>query len=189
MDKKNHRKVLNVFDFIDPKNILDKVETGPKSEFEFMSKNTFNLEFSNQQNSSPILSHEATITFSSTKSVFCKLENLRHASLPIAYIEDELKILWKKKGYDVGGRKKHFHFVSEVFEADLGILLYSKSANTSAKFKCRSKVPLLEDSDLLKNEIDIKSESSHLMSLNLREPFIPFYKTLRQNTRGMFEYL
>lgn len=189
MDKKNHRKVMNVFDFISREGIEDKIEYGPKSEFEFISKNTFNLEFSNQQNSSPILAHQANITFSRAKSVYCKLENLRHASLPIAYIEKELRALWEKKGYDKGARKKHFHFVSEVFEAKLGILLYSRSANTSAKFICNSKAPLLEDTDLLKNEIDIKADSSQLMKLNLKEPFTPFYKTLRQNGSGRFEYL
>jgi hypothetical protein len=189
MDKKNHRKVMNVFDFISREGIEDKIEYGPKSEFEFMSKNTFNLEFSNQQNSSPILAHQASITFSRAKSVYCKLENLRHASLPIAYIEEELKGLWEKKGFNKGVGKRNFHFVSEVFEAEQGILLYNRSAGTSAKFICNSKAPLLEETDLLKNEVEIKADSSQFMSLNLKEAFIPFYKTLRQNGSGRFEYL
>jgi hypothetical protein len=120
--------------------------------------------------------------------MYCKLENLRHASLPVAYIEEELRGLWEKKGFDKGVGKRNFHFVSEVFEAKQGILLYNKSADTSAKFICNSKAPLLEEIDLLKNEIEIKADSSQIMSLNLKEAFIPFYKTLRQNARGRFAY-
>ncbi|MFN4174205.1 MAG: hypothetical protein ACK4HV_03780, partial [Parachlamydiaceae bacterium] len=72
MDDRNHRKILNVFNLISVEGILDKVEKGPKSEFEFISENTFNLEFSNQQNSSPILGHEAGISFKKAKSAEAK---------------------------------------------------------------------------------------------------------------------
>ena len=90
MDDRNHRKVLNVFNLIPEAGILDKVDQGPKSEFEFISENTFNLEFSNQMNSSPIQRHEASISFKKANSVYCKLDNLQHTSLPLGYIEEEL---------------------------------------------------------------------------------------------------
>lgn len=188
MDDRNHRKVFNVFSLIPEAGILDKVDQGPKSEYEFISENTFNLEFSNQLNSSPIQSNEASIIFKKVNSVYCKLDNLQHTSLPLGYIEEELVQLWEKKGYDKAGKRKHFHFVSEVFHANSGIILYSTSANTQAKLSTVSKVPLLEEADLLKTELDIETSSNKLMKLYVQEEFIPFYRTLRMYGKGRFGY-
>lgn len=188
MDERNHRKVLNVFSLITGEGILDKVEKGPKSEYEFISENTFNLEFSNQQNSSPILGHEAGISFKKAKSVYCKLDNLQHTALPLGYIEDELVKIWESKGYDKAGSRKHFHFVSEVYQSNSGLILYSTSANTQAKISSKSKVPLLEESDFLKSELDIQTSSKKLLKLYVQEAFVPFYRTLRMYGKGRFGY-
>lgn len=189
MDKRNHRKVLNVFNFIDPTNILDKVETGPKSEFEFMSESKFSLEFSNQKNSIPILSHEANISFTRSKSIYCKVNELRHSVLPMGYMESELTKFWKDRKFNKGGRSKHLHFVSEIFEADLGIIIYSISANTSAKITTNSTAPLLNEFDFLKNEVKIESGSSQLHHFNFKEPFTPFYKSLRSYGEKGFGFI
>jgi hypothetical protein len=179
MDKKNHRKHFNIFDFLDSSKALSKIITGSKSDFEFNSKSTFNLEFSNQRNSIPILAHEAQISFSKSKSIFFKFESLRSSELPIGYIEEELTRLWKDKGFDNGGRKKHYHLVTEIFEAEAGLMLYSKSANTSAKISANVKVPLVEEADFLKNEVSIQANSNYLLHHQFKETFTPLYKSLR----------
>ena len=127
----------------------------------------------------PLNDSEVRIRFSNKHSAFAYLEGVVTYTLSIAKISRKLNKYWQENNYDKNVRK--YCLVNELYEANDGILIFSKCSKTSVTLAHSQGLKIETFKSLLDAHVTISGGGSSVQTIDIQNTSQPIVKMLRLN--------
>ncbi len=161
------------------------VTSGPPKDIKFIRESGVDVNIGASGSGGPG-SGSAKLSFSRNNTAFISLRNAVYNTLAIGEIQQEIRSIWEKKGYDKNPRR--FVLVTEVIRAESGTVIFSMRKNNSIEITAKSPdVPLVDIEPALEGNIAIASSKSAYLEVISRKPFEPLFGAVRVKKNGQFK--
>lgn len=138
----------------------------------------------------PLNDSQVRIRFSNKHSAFAYLEDVVTYTLSIAKISRKLKKFWQDHDFDKNVRK--YCLVNMLYEANDGILIFSKCSKTSVTLAHSKGLKIDTYKSLLDANVGISGGASSVQTIDIQNTSQPIVKMLRLNkgkSGGLFRSL
>lgn len=163
-----------------------KVRASNQSEFKLTQESNITVSVGGTADSS-VAAGEIELKFNSKNSAFVVLKGATRKTIPTSLIEEELKNLWKSKGYDQPGKRNRFHFINEIIEAESGTIIFSQEKANIVTITGKNNTPLTSVSVVGEGKVEYVTNRKATLEIISEKPIKPIFSALRIKSNGLFE--
>lgn len=186
-DDGQHIIVGNIEEMIPDFSLDDtKIRKSESAEFKIAEEANVSLTIGANVNT-PVAEGEIELKFGSKNSAFVLLKSIKRVTIPTNKVEEQLKELWKNKGYDQPNKRNKFFFINEVFESESGTIIFSQDKGNKVTITGKNNTPISSVSVLGEGKVEFVTNTKGTLEIISEKPMKPLFSALKIKGNGMFE--
>lgn len=130
---------------------------------------------------------EVQLRFGEANSAFVSLKEVRRTCIKLGMVDDELKLFWKKRGFDKLTNRFKYHFISEVIEAQSGTVIFSEDKGNRVLLKARNNMPITDLGVIANGQVESAGNAKSTLEIISETPIQPLYSAVRYRGNDRFE--
>lgn len=176
----------NIEDVIDGFSLEGKIDETNKADLKYTSESNIDVSIGGTANTN-VANGEIQLKFNSNNSAFVSLKQIKRSAVRLALIDTPLKEYWKQKGFDKPIKRRKYHFISDVIEAESGTVIFSQDKGNTVVIKGKNDIPLTSLAVVGDGKVEFVTNSKSTLEIISETPIQPLYTALRYRANGNFE--
>jgi len=176
----------NIEDVIDGFSLDGKIEVSNHADLKYTSESKIDVKIGGTADTIAA-EGEIELKFNNGNSAFVCLKQIRRTAVKLALVDNELKAYWHQKGFDKMNNIKKYNFISEVIDAESGIVIFSQERSNTVVIKAKNNVPLSSLAVVANGNVEFVSNTKSTLEIISETPIQPLYTALRYKVNGNFE--